>query len=139
MLKEAKERYLRAAKAEAEGGSAAAAAAAADAAAEGGRPTAEHDGGGGGGGSGGGSAGSSGGGGGAGGTGGGGGRAPHWRAADPFRCLKLPLGSSGEAARRQYRRLALLYHPDKSAHPQATEAFLAITQAYRQIADAALS
>jgi molecular chaperone DnaJ len=47
------------------------------------------------------------------------------------------MNSNREAAKRAYRRLALLYHPDKSSHPEATDAFLAITRAYHQIADAA--
>jgi len=64
---------------------------------------------------------------------------PHWKSADPFVVLKLSkgtaLGGSAAAdARRAYRRLCLLYHPDKNSHPEATGAFLAITDAYRAIA-----
>ena len=59
---------------------------------------------------------------------------PHWRSEDPFVCLELPRGAGPNEAKRHYRKLCLLYHPDKSKHPNATEAFVAITQAYRRIA-----
>ena len=58
---------------------------------------------------------------------------PHWCAMDPWICLELPMNSGNDAAKRAYRRLCLLYHPDKSKHPEATTAFLAITRAYQRI------
>lgn len=64
-------------------------------------------------------------------------RGPHWASADPFRCLKLPTRAPASEVKAQYRRLCLLYHPDKSAHPQATEAFIAITRAYRMLSNQA--
>ena len=59
----------------------------------------------------------------------------HWRSEDPFVCLELGAGarSSVQDAKRAYRRLCLLYHPDKSRHPLAVEAFHAITRAYQRI------
>lgn len=58
---------------------------------------------------------------------------PHWRLADPHRCLDLPRGSSLERIRKQYKKLCLIHHPDKSRDPHATEAFVAITSAYRRL------
>jgi len=64
-------------------------------------------------------------------------RGPHWTSSDPFQCLKLPTRAPAAQVKAQYRRLCLLYHPDKSAHPQATEAFIAITTAYRMLSNQA--
>lgn len=61
---------------------------------------------------------------------------PHWLSEDPYRCLKLSSSdgtATKEAVKRQYRRLCLLYHPDKTRHPEATRAFLAITRAYAEV------
>mmetsp|Transcript_29521 Transcript_29521/g.59289 ORF Transcript_29521/g.59289 Transcript_29521/m.59289 type:complete len:163 (+) Transcript_29521:89-577(+) len=59
---------------------------------------------------------------------------PHWLSDDPYRCLKLPqTGATKDSAKRQYHKLCLLYHPDKARHPQATEAFLAITKALQEV------
>jgi hypothetical protein len=61
---------------------------------------------------------------------------PHWMSADPFVCLKLSNRSAQLAEiKAQYRRLCLLYHPDKSTHPEATEAFIAISRAYRELSN----
>ena len=61
---------------------------------------------------------------------------PHWMSADPFFCLKLTNRNAPLAeVKAQYRRLCLLYHPDKSTHPQATEAFIAISKAYRMLSN----
>uniref|UniRef100_A0A7S2BG39 J domain-containing protein n=1 Tax=Octactis speculum TaxID=3111310 RepID=A0A7S2BG39_9STRA len=57
----------------------------------------------------------------------------HWRSTDPFVCLEVPVGSSEAFMRRQYHKLCLRYHPDKSKHPQANDAFIAITEAYKKI------
>jgi DnaJ-domain-containing protein 1 len=37
----------------------------------------------------------------------------HWKAADPFVCLHVPFGASKDTIKKQYRKLCLLYHPDK--------------------------
>jgi|GEM_PF-3576022 len=47
--------------------------------------------------------------------------------------LGLPEGSSDEAIRKAYRRLAKLYHPDVSAHPDAQKKFVAINEAYEYL------
>lgn len=82
----------------------------------------------------------------------------HWKAADPFVCLHVPFGASKDTIKKQYRKLCLLYHPDKvreavaclpthttaplespqpsplqTQHPDASEAFIAITRAYDQL------
>ena len=58
---------------------------------------------------------------------------PHWRLTDPHRCLDLPKGSSLERIRKQYKKLCLIHHPDKSKDPHATEAFVAVKRAYHQL------
>jgi len=60
-------------------------------------------------------------------------QSPHWRFADPYRCLDLTRSSSVDEVKKQYRKLCLFYHPDKSKDPFAAEAFVAITKAYRQL------
>ena len=42
-------------------------------------------------------------------------------------------GASSSIIKKQYRKLCLVYHPDKSQHPDASEAFIAITQAYEKV------
>ena len=37
--------------------------------------------------------------------------------------------------KKAYRKLCLVYHPDKSQHPEASEAFIAITHAYNRVKD----
>src|SRR6185369_12878330 len=52
---------------------------------------------------------------------------------DPYRTLELQPGASQADIKRAYRRLAKVYHPD-SAGPTALPRFLAIQQAYEQLA-----
>lgn len=57
----------------------------------------------------------------------------HWRWKEPFACLGLPRDSSITLIKSQYRRLAKLYHPDKSAHANASDRFHGIALAYRKL------
>lgn len=52
-----------------------------------------------------------------------------------YSILGLPEGASKEDARRAYRRLALLYHPDRNSSPEAQRKFIEITEAYQEIAE----
>ncbi|EEA05432.1 DnaJ domain-containing protein [Cryptosporidium muris RN66] len=50
-----------------------------------------------------------------------------------FEILKLPVNSSYEAIRRQYRKLSLLIHPDKCSHKSAREAFDILNRGYEEL------
>lgn len=49
---------------------------------------------------------------------------------DSYAILGLPSGASPADIKRAYRRLAMRWHPDRNADPQATERFKAIRGAY---------
>jgi len=57
----------------------------------------------------------------------------HWKWSDLYSRLGLPKASGEALVRRQYRRLALLYHPDKSKLKDAPERFQAIKEAYERL------
>lgn len=50
-----------------------------------------------------------------------------------YKILDLPTNASVEDVKRAYRRLALLYHPDRNQEPGAKERFIAITEAYNYL------
>jgi DnaJ domain len=54
-------------------------------------------------------------------------------ARDPHAVLGLPHGSALSLVRTQYRRLAKLYHPDKSKTPATILKFHGISRAYRKL------
>jgi hypothetical protein len=47
-----------------------------------------------------------------------------------FKTLGLSPGSDSQSIRRQYRKLVLIYHPDKNPSLEAKKKFLEITEAY---------
>ncbi|KAI0495215.1 hypothetical protein KFK09_025365 [Dendrobium nobile] len=51
---------------------------------------------------------------------------------NPFEHLNLPLDSSIDEVKKQYRKISLLVHPDKCKHPQAKEAFAEELRAKRK-------
>ncbi|KAL3943891.1 MAG: hypothetical protein SGBAC_002049 [Bacillariaceae sp.] len=57
----------------------------------------------------------------------------HWQF--PFHSARLgvPEGSSKSVIKKQYRRLALLYHPDKSLSANTATKFQNITESYREL------
>lgn len=57
----------------------------------------------------------------------------HWTWKDPYSCLGLPRGSSLTLVKSHYRKLARLYHPDKSKHSNCVARFHAIATAYRKL------
>ncbi len=54
---------------------------------------------------------------------------------NPFEQLGLPYDATQEEAKRQYRKLSLLIHPDKCKHPLATSAFEVLGHANSQLAN----
>jgi DnaJ-class molecular chaperone len=57
-------------------------------------------------------------------------------AKDDFDVLQLPLNAHAAAVvRTQYRKLALLLHPDKNSHPQAEAAFHRLVAAFEVLSD----
>lgn len=52
---------------------------------------------------------------------------------NPFEQLGLPFDATQEEAKRQYRKLSLLIHPDKCKHPLATSAFEVLGHANSQL------
>ena len=57
----------------------------------------------------------------------------HWTWKDPYACLGLPPNASLSLVKSQYRRLAKLYHPDKSQLPNTGSKFHGIALAYRKL------
>lgn len=54
---------------------------------------------------------------------------------NPFEQLALPFDATQEEAKRQYRKLSLLIHPDKCSHPLATSAFEVLGHANSQLSN----
>eukprot|EP00747_Dinoflagellata_sp_TGD_P032395 gnl/TRDRNA2_/TRDRNA2_135954_c0_seq1.p1 gnl/TRDRNA2_/TRDRNA2_135954_c0~~gnl/TRDRNA2_/TRDRNA2_135954_c0_seq1.p1 ORF type:complete len:608 (+),score=135.67 gnl/TRDRNA2_/TRDRNA2_135954_c0_seq1:59-1825(+) len=55
---------------------------------------------------------------------------------DPFDILEVPPGSSNNDIKKSYRRLSLIYHPDKNPDdPLAASRFIQITKAYQALTD----
>lgn len=52
-----------------------------------------------------------------------------------YSILGVPQTASEAEIKRAYRRLAVLYHPDKNKDPQAQETFVEITEAYDVVSD----
>lgn len=57
----------------------------------------------------------------------------HWQWSDPYARLGLPRNATGTQVKKHYRKLALIYHPDKLKAGDSTEQFHAITAAYRKL------
>ncbi|XP_032232072.2 uncharacterized protein LOC116614780 [Nematostella vectensis] len=57
------------------------------------------------------------------------------RHGDPYSILGVPPEASDDDIKRQYRKLAVLIHPDKNADPQAAEAFKILASAFEVIGD----
>lgn len=55
--------------------------------------------------------------------------------SDHYRVLGLDRGCSTDDVKQRYRALALLYHPDRCDHPQATAVFQKITESFRALCD----
>ncbi|GAB4843064.1 hypothetical protein Ancab_013043 [Ancistrocladus abbreviatus] len=56
---------------------------------------------------------------------------------DWYLVLQVKEDASIDAIRKQYRKLALLLHPDKNKHPKAEIAFKLVSQAYTCLSDQA--
>ena len=59
---------------------------------------------------------------------------PNPAAGDPYVILGLSRDADGSEIRKRYRKLALLFHPDKNTRPGANECFCAFSHAYRLLA-----
>lgn len=56
--------------------------------------------------------------------------------ANYYKILGITKGASYEEMKKAYRKLALLYHPDKNKSPDAEEKFKKIAEAYKELLDA---
>lgn len=54
---------------------------------------------------------------------------------DYYKILRLPSSASSDEIKRSYRRLAMVYHPDRSNNPNAHEFFSEINEAYEILSD----
>jgi translocation protein SEC63 len=55
---------------------------------------------------------------------------------DPFQILKIEIGADDKAIKKAYRKLSLLYHPDKNiGNKKAEEMFMKIAKAYEALTD----
>ncbi|KAL9951978.1 hypothetical protein ACROYT_G044741 [Oculina patagonica] len=54
---------------------------------------------------------------------------------DPYSVLGVPRDATDDDIRKQYRKLAVLIHPDKNTHPQADEAFKTLANAFDILSD----
>ena len=54
----------------------------------------------------------------------------HWKFKDPYSRLGLPENSKTDLVKKHFRRLALLYHPDKAKGIDTANQFQAIKEAY---------
>merc|ERR1712174_70718 len=54
----------------------------------------------------------------------------HWRWSDPYSRLGLPKNASEKMIKTQYRKFALIYHPDKSRLDDTLAPFQAVKEAY---------
>ena len=57
----------------------------------------------------------------------------HFKWKDPYSRLGVPRKSRYEIVKRNYRKLCLLYHPDKSHYKESQDRFQAIKEAYEEI------
>ncbi|XP_058950444.2 uncharacterized protein [Pocillopora verrucosa] len=55
--------------------------------------------------------------------------------SDPYSVLGVPRDATDDDIRKQYRKLAVLIHPDKNTHPQADEAFKTLANAFDILSD----
>jgi DnaJ family protein C protein 8 len=54
---------------------------------------------------------------------------------NPFEQMGLRFDATHEEAKRQYRKVSLMIHPDKCKHPLATSAFEVLGNANQQLQD----
>lgn len=54
---------------------------------------------------------------------------------DYYCLLKVARNAGPDEIRRAYRRMAILLHPDKNPHPQASDGFRAVTEAWEVLGD----
>jgi len=57
----------------------------------------------------------------------------HWKLSNPYACLGLPPQSSFGLVKKHYRKLCLLYHPDKACFADAPSRFQGVKEAYEMI------
>ena len=54
---------------------------------------------------------------------------------NPYSILEIPYDATDDQIKRQYRKLALLIHPDKCRIPQSSDAFHILEEAYSTLLD----
>lgn len=57
---------------------------------------------------------------------------------DYYKILRLTPSASADEIKRSYRRLAMIYHPDRSQNPNAHNSFAEINEAYEILSDSTL-
>lgn len=57
----------------------------------------------------------------------------HWKWKEPYACLGLPRNAPIQQVKSQYRKLARIYHPDKSKQANTSNKFHGIATAYRKL------
>lgn len=55
---------------------------------------------------------------------------------DYYQILEIPYSADAATIKKSFRRLALVYHPDKNDDPSAHTSFVALQQAYETLGDA---
>ncbi len=58
-----------------------------------------------------------------------------FRVKDYYKILRISRGASTEEIKRSFRRLAVLFHPDKNHSPEALQLFQEINEAYQVLSD----
>ena len=62
-------------------------------------------------------------------------RTPNLKRFDPYELLEIDPGTDEKDIKKAYRRLSVIWHPDKNDSPDAAAKFIMITKAYECLTD----
>ena len=54
---------------------------------------------------------------------------------DPYKTLNVPTNATTETINKEYKKLAVIYHPDKNKSENAPHKFKSISEAYQILSD----